>query len=227
MTTPTNITNLNRRKCLRVGQAMIDGPSALFPPPSIDDYGWLEAEFYLSIKWPGSHQYESLQVFCDDSMNRDENFLPPMMRRCVWHREADLSKPGPWPTATVEIGYIRDHARMDALLRQIQGKLVCLPFASLGLSLQRDSAKVEEDRSEPACRIRARNGVQSIDYWSVQVPAATLGFSYRQLHAELLAEFDPISPEGWREHYDHDLRAEPQSGWKCEPGFRPADTSLP
>lgn len=227
MTTPTNVTNLNRRKCLRVGQAMIDGPSALFQPPSIDDYGWLEAEFYLSIKWPGSHQYESLQVFCDDSMNRDENFLPPMMRRCVWHRQADLSKPGPWPTATVEIGYIRDHARMDALLRQIQGKLACLPFASLGLSLQRDSAKVEEDYSEPACRIRARNGVQSIDYWSVQVPAATLGFSYRQLHAELLAEFDPISPEGWREHYDHDLRTEPQSGWKCEPGFRPADTPQP
>lgn len=222
MTNAVSSTNLNRRRCLRIGRALLDGPSAIFPPASLDDYGWLEAEFRLTVKWPGNHMHESLQVFCDDSMNRDENFLAPMIRRCVWNRSADMANTNPWPSATVEIGSIRNNSRVDTILRDVQRTLSILPFAEHGLSLRRDVADIEIDSTEPEFRVWARNGVQSIEYWSVPVAAASLGLSFSQIHAELLSEMAAISPTtGWRERYDCDLREEPRASWELEVGANP------
>ncbi|WP_154668190.1 hypothetical protein [Pseudoduganella violaceinigra] len=208
--------NTNRRRCLRIGRALIKGPTAIFPPKFIDSFGWLEADFRLTIKWPGPGLHESLQVFSDDTMNRDKDFLPPMIRRCIWKRAADMANPNAWPSATVEIGYIQDHKRRDALLRDVHRKLPGLPFVELGLSTQRDVADLELDESEPEFRIWARNGVQSLEYWSSPVAPAHLGLSFTQVHKDLLAEFLPISQPGWRERYDHDLNEEPRQGWELD-----------
>jgi hypothetical protein len=212
------LKNQNRIRCRRIGRALIDGPSAIFPPASIDDYGWLEADFRLIIRWPDYDRRESLHVFCDGSMNRDDNFLAPMIRRCVWTTSADLDGANDWPNATVEIGHIHNPARVDALLRLVHRAISKLPFAELGLSLARDSVDIEIDNSEPKCSIWARNGMQCVEYWSEAVPQASLGLSFRQIHADLLAELDPVQSAGWRERYDYDLRQEPRARWDCEPG---------
>lgn len=210
--------HLSQRRCLRVGRALLEGPSAIFPPSEIDNYGWLEADFRLMIKWPGQHRHESVSVFSDDSMNRDENFLPPMIRRCLWNRSADLASTSAWPSTLIELGHIRDHSRIDALLRGVHRKLTGLPFSELGLSTQRDVANLELDPSEPEFRVWTRNGAQSIEYWSLPVAAANFGLSFRQVYEALLAELVPVSPQGWRERYDHDLREEPRASWELPVG---------
>jgi len=216
MTNPASQKNFNRRRCLRVGRALLEGPTAIFPPSSVDAYGWLEADFSLTVKWPGNSIHESLHVFSDDSMNRDDNFLAPMIRRCLWKRSLDMTGTNEWPTATIELGFVRDCSRVDVLLRNVHRKLSGLPFAELGLSTQRDVADVELDFDEPEFRIWARNGVQSIEYWSLPVSPAQLGLSLREVHSELLAELAPISQSGWRERYNHDLREEPQASWELQ-----------
>lgn len=213
--------SFNRRRCLRVGRALLEGPTAIFPPGSVDDFGWLEADFSLTIKWPGNNIHESLHVFSDDSMNRDDHFLAPMIRRCLWKRSADMAGTNEWPTATIELGFVRDCSRVDALLRTVHRSLSRLPFAELGLSKQRDVADVELDFDEPGFRIWARNGVQSIEYWSLPVSPAQLGLSLREVHSELLAELAPVSQSGWRERYDHDLQNEPQTSWELQVGGWP------
>jgi len=218
MTDRATAKNLNRRRCLRIGRALLEGPSAIFPPKEIDSYGWLEADFRLTIKWPGQEWHESLSVFSDDSMNREENFLAPMIRRCLWKRSADMADTNPWPTASIELGYVRDHLRIDALLRGVQRKLSGLPFTELGLSTRRDVAELEPDLGEPEFRVWARNGAQSMEYWSLPVAASTLGLSFRQVYADLLAEMVPISQIGWRERYDYDLREEPRAWWELPVG---------
>lgn len=207
---------------MRIGRALLDGPLAIFPPESIDSYGWLEPDFQLIIKWQGAGRYESLHVFSDDSMNREQNFLPPMIRRCQWNRNEDMAGENLWPSATVELGYVKDQRRLDSLLREVQRKIATLPFAEIGLSTQRDVADVELDCSEPEFTIFARNGIQSIKYWSLPVAPIQLGISFTQVHAGLLAELVPLSQPGWRERYEYDLNQEPRSSWDIEIGVSPA-----
>ena len=222
MTSTATPKNLNRRRCLRIGRALLEGPSAIFPPKELDEYGWLEADFRLTIKWSGQDIHESVSVFSDDSMNREENFLAPMIRRCCWNRSADMANTNSWPSAAVELGHIRDHSRVDALLRGVHRRLTGLPFCELGLSTQRDVADLEIDSSEPEFRVWARNGVQSIEYWSLPVAAAKLGLSFRGVYEDLLAELVPGSPLGWRERYDYDLRDEPRDFWEVPVGANPS-----
>lgn len=201
---------------------LLDGPSAIFPPREMDEYGWLEADFRLTIKWPKQGKHESLSVFSDDSMNREENFLAPLIRRCVWNRSADLADTNAWPSVSVELGHVRDHSRVDAVLREVHRKLAGLPFAELGLSTRRDVADIEIDPSEPEFRVWARNGAQSIEYWSLPVSPAKLGLSFGQVHEDLLAELVPLLQEGWRERYDYDLREEPRAPWELPVGANPS-----
>ncbi|KQZ40062.1 hypothetical protein ASD58_06710 [Duganella sp. Root1480D1] len=197
---------------------MLDGPLAIFPPESIDSYGWLEADFQLTITWPGAAQFESIHVFSDDSMNREQDFLPPMIRRCHWNRKADMAGENLWPTATVELGFIRDHERLDSMLREVQRKVGGLPFAEIGLSTLRGVADVELDFPEPEFRIWMRNGGRSLEYWSLPVGPKQLGISFIQVHADLLAEFVPMSRSGWRERYENDLSLESRPRWEIEVG---------
>jgi len=218
MTNTASQKNFNRRRCLRIGRALLEGPTAIFPPSSVDDYGWLEADFSLTVKWPGNDIQESLHVFSDDSMNRDDNFLAPMIRRCLWKRSVDIAGTNEWPTVAIELGFVQDCSRVDALLRNVHRMLSGLPFAELGLSTRRDVADIELDSDEPEFRIWARNGVQSIEYWSLPVSPAQLGLSLCEVHSELLAELVPIVQSGWRERYDHDLREEPKATWELQVG---------
>ena len=126
-----------------------------------------------------------------------------------------------WPSAKVEIGSIHSFSIVDTILRKVQQKLSNLPFSELGLSIQRDVADIEIDSTEPEFRIWARNGVQSIEYWSVPVAAVSLGLSFSKVHKELLSEMRPISPTGWRERYDNDLTKEPLETWELETGANP------
>jgi hypothetical protein len=171
--------------------------------------------------------HESLSVLSDDSMNREENFLAPMIRRCRWNRAADMANTNLWPSAAVELGHIRNHSRVDAVLRAVHQKLTGLPFSELGLSTQRDVADLETDATEPEFRVWATNGVQSIEYWSLPVAAAKLGLSFHGVYEDLLAELVPGSPLGWRERYAYDLRDEPRAFWELPVGATPSFEPTP
>ena len=133
-------------------------------------------------------------------------------------RSADMADTNAWPSASVELGQIRDHSRVDVLLREVHRKLSGLPFAELGLSTQRDVADVEVEPSEPEFRVWARNGAQSIEYWSLPVAPTKLGLSFKEVYEDLLTEFVPLSQAGWRERYGYDLREEPRSSWELPVG---------
>ncbi len=203
---------------------MIEGASAIFPPKLIDDYGWLEPDFRLTIKWPGHAVYESLQVFSDDSMNRVDNFLAPIIRRCVWKRAVDMLNPDKWPTAAIDLGFIRDQLKVNSLLLDVHKRLSRLPFVEQGLCIKRDVADIHLDPTEPAFSLWATNGAQSIEYSSLAVSPIHLGFSLRQIHSDLLAELVPMSHQGWRERYDYDLREAPRKSWELQIETQPAES---
>lgn len=145
-----------------------------------------------------------------------------MIRRCVWNKTADMAGTNPWPSATVTIGSIHNHSHVHTILQEVQHRLSGLPFVEFGLPLRRDMPDIEIDSTEPEFRIWSRNGIQSIDYWSVPMSAVNLGLSFSQVHADLLAEMTTISPTGWRERYDYDLRDEPRASWELEAGATPS-----
>lgn len=199
---------------MRVGWALLEGPTGVFPPETLDDYGWLETDFRLIIQWPRQAGHESISILSDDTVNRDSDFLPPMIRHCQWNRSADLTGANAWPTTSITLAYIRDRAKIDALLREVHGKLPALPFEVLGLSTQRDMPELECDDSEPTYWVWVRNGVQYLEYHSAPVVADKLVIPFREIYTSLLAEMIPITIQGWRERYDYDLRDEPLQPWE-------------
>ncbi|MES2934034.1 MAG: hypothetical protein V4805_11175 [Pseudomonadota bacterium] len=97
--------HINTRRCLLIGQELISGPTALYPPQTLDDSGWLEPDLRITLFWPGWRKIESIIVYADDTMNRENDFLDPMIRHCVWDRKNDWSGKNAWPSVEISIGF--------------------------------------------------------------------------------------------------------------------------
>ena len=82
------MNKLNQRRILRIGNKLIEGPSAIF---RISEGDWLEKDLHIYFFDPKSGNIESYSIWSDDSMNKTENFLFPMIRVLKWNRRVDLS----------------------------------------------------------------------------------------------------------------------------------------
>jgi len=66
-----------------VGNQILEGPRSIFPPREIADYGWLEPSLLIILRKIDLIIFESIALFCDDSVNRESDFLSPMVRHMV------------------------------------------------------------------------------------------------------------------------------------------------
>jgi hypothetical protein len=185
---------------------LVEGPRSLLPPEQLDDFGWLEPN--LRLIWrPGiARGLESLIVFCDNTVNRDSDFLVPVLRYARWDAARDLEALPAWPQMEIQLGYFE--ARRDWVsnqVRRIEAALTHAPYIPFGLQAQRDIPEIEvaEDRGD--IEIHCSNGLQSITWRAPALPAGDpLNDTFFAVLTELRATMEALPRAGWQEVYDHD-----------------------
>ena len=208
-------TRLNRNRCLQIGRELIQGPRALFPPKEADESDWLEAQLHITLRWPSYERIESVIVYVDSTMNKEDGFLPPMLRHAVWRRPDDLSGAHAWPSIVVRLGSIKNQQAVDACLMSLQDNVRQISFLPIGLSLKRDVANVISAPSLPEYTVSLRNGVQGFEYSSCSIENDFFSIQINESFNALTAELHDINPQGWQERYDRNLKTEfPATCWE-------------
>lgn len=195
----------NRWRCLQIGAKIVKGPLALFPPVQVDDYGWMECDFRI-IKYAADDKVqESVSIYTDDTMNREEGFLPPIIRSCSWARGDDIDGKNKWPSIMVGLGDISSIDSASEILRNLQRSLSKIKFGILGVSLSRDMAKVECNHKKDRFDIFIRNGIQAIEYSSCSIHDDEYTKLVFESYEKLLNLLVPNHEIGWKERYEYNL----------------------
>jgi hypothetical protein len=207
------------------GDAMIEGPHAIHPPEAIDDRGWLECDLRLSIGSSSSKPPESIAVYTDDTMNREEGFLPPMIRHAIWPTKSADLKAGShgellWPGVIISLGMLGANAsRVDTIIRTLHDCIPRLPFVPTGLSARRDTPDIDANWELGTLSLYTRNGTQAVEFHT-EVLRSDNGFGRTFLDSfdELRKLVEPIPLDGWREYYWNELMSSAQKGWYWDYG---------
>jgi hypothetical protein len=193
-------------RTMRIAHELVSGPFSMHPPADQDSYGWLECALRL-VRWaPGHSPSESIAVYVDDSVNRDRDFLPPVIRYVRWERPTDLTRlptsTSGWPTMTVDIGEIRDWHTVQRVAADMQRAICAPPFVVSGLTPDRTPPQADIAWEVGTLEVFTCNGLQSLEYRS---PAITDGSAFTECFlaswAALRAQLLSIERQGWREHY--------------------------
>lgn len=176
------------------------------PPKEIDDFGWLESYLRL-IWWPySSTSTESIMIFCDNTINREANFLQPVIRHAKWERHDDIASPGIWPRVEISLSYLTGHlADIDDRVKILQAALADAPFVPFGLPVERNGPDLKTSNSAGSIRIESWNGRQTLEYSSHPLEDDTLTSLFFETFNYLTSIMQPIDRKGWREAYNFDL----------------------
>ncbi len=209
-----DIIHLNRRRCLSVGWELIHGPRALLSPPKGDESDWLEPQLRITLRWPNYERIESIIVYVDNTMNKEDEFLPPMLRHAVWRYPNDLPGAHPWPSIVVRLGFLKNQFIVNDSLTNLEKHIPCIDYSSIGLSLKRDVPHVAAVPHLPEYALTLRNGVQSLEYSSCFLVDDSMSSMIYDSFNALTAELSEIHPHGWQERYDRNLKTEfPATCW--------------
>ena len=195
-------------RCVAVGDQFIEGPTALFPPLTIDDYGWLEPQLRITLVHGWVKKHESISVYVDCSMNRNEGFLSPILRYCSWNREADMHGQNTWPSIQVRLGKMKDQSEVSSLMIGIQRGLTGIRFEPVGLQPERNEPNVNDEPQYPSYSLYLWNACQQIDYTSRSIAGDTLKPQVFATFNALLGAMVEVDKQGWRERFDHNLKPE-------------------
>jgi hypothetical protein len=194
------------RQFFSIGHELITGPRAIFPPS--DNNGWLEKDISVYIHYFGDHRLQQISLWSDSTMNREENFLKPVIRFAHWERQNDMDKlkagiPVMWPDVRIFLGYIKEELFNDLndAIIDVQKHIPSLQFKPLGISLQRDVVDLNSDHSRNL-EIWVRNGVQSISYYSPFIENDVFCKKVLDLKNIMLKSMHPFDHSGWKERYD-------------------------
>lgn len=206
-----------RRRIAQIGARLIEGPRSIIPPEELDDFGWLEPDLHLRLYHIHSVIRESLTIFCDNTINREEGFLDPVLRYARWNWSKDRVDLPKWPSVDVTLSHFNEHkALVDEQIRRIQTALSEYPFVVSGLILDHqlpDDVDVNWDRG--MLTIITSNGMQSMEFHSpAPSEGNTLGDLFFEVFSSLRSILQPMSGAGWKEAYDIDLDANyPLKSW--------------
>lgn len=142
-------------------------------------------------------------------MNKEENFLKPVIRFVHWEKQNDLEKfrnsiEIDWPDVRMFLGYIKPEKfnELEAALIELQDLIPKIHFASLGISLNRDIATIDKSDFSINYELWLRNGVQSLSYFSPYIDDDIFSTKVLALKRLMLASLEEIDPAGWKERYD-------------------------
>ncbi len=201
-----------------VGYELIKGPEAIFPPSEMDEFGWLEVDLQILLIPHDHKKIESISIFVDDTMNRQDNFLPPLIRHCTWQKGKNDSEDNDWPTTETLYSHIENNEVVDKKIKKIQQNISRFEFKESGLSLKRDVAKIAIDYNKPRFELFSRNGLQTITINS-WVTEDNNNFSdlVFELFNYLKKTLKPFNQNGWKERYKQDLeKTLPLKPWNKE-----------
>lgn len=145
-------------------------------------------------------------------MNREEDFLEPVIRHVRWERAEDIRRALAgeihWPTAVVTLSHFREtRADVDRVVRDVQTRLNGIPFIVTGLVPDRSvPVATPDDRGQ--VEVYARNGVQRIEVATRAADGGGLHTEVVSGLAVLRAVIRPLALDGWRESYQHDLTSQ-------------------
>lgn len=209
----------NRKACLQIGNKLIEGPLALFPPPKSKGDGWLECDLRIFKYSPNYRKQESVAIYTDDTMNKESDFLKPVLRHCIWDRHKDMNGSNSWPSVDIQLGHIKDITKVSEILVELQSSIPKFSFASCGVSLTRDSVEVKCNHNEVSYVLFMRNGVQSLTYSSCSILGDEATVLILNSYNSFLNEQLSIEKIGWQERYEYNLREEsPKEMWNWSYG---------
>ncbi len=209
------LTARQRRKRNILGRLLIEGPRAILPPKNIDEDGWLEPVLFIRERSCGWTVIESVMLLCDSTMNRDRSFLTPMIRQALWEREKDLDdKDSLYPHVQIKLGMASDWNAVKRIGRRIQRSLLSPPFIVYGHSKTRSVPRIETSCTGAEYLVRTDNGLQSIEFSSVELDSDPVSSVLRESKTTLRSLVMPIDPVNWRERYNYNLPSQtPQESW--------------
>ena len=215
------------RRALSIGRVVVDGPRSIFPPTKIDSFGWLEPQLrFVYWKAPASI-CESVALFCDNTMNRDDDFLRPVIRIARWNRANDFATKPYWPTVAIRLGYFDDNDdKLSNAIRVIHHNIPSLPFIPFGLSGQREAPDFPySNRGE--IELYISNGIQSVEFTTPALPPGdNLTDQFFNVIEQFHDRIEPFDTTGWRERYSCNLnRLYPLRPWDWD-GIVPQPTNL-
>jgi hypothetical protein len=142
-------------------------------------------------------------------MNKEDNFLQPVIRFVHWEKLNDLEKSRnnieiDWPDVRIYLGYIKSEKfdELNTALIELQNLIPKIHFAPLGISLSRDVAMVDESDLSVDYELWIRNGVQTICYYSPLIDNDIFSKKVIDLKRLMIASLDKIDHTGWKERYD-------------------------
>ena len=132
----------NRFARTKIARALLEGPDWLKPQKRVDDFGWLDPVLVIAIIPLGADKpASSYSVFVDDTVNRDGDFLRPVVRKAYWHRPEEYKKErfSNWPLVDVRqhIMSASEQKRMHSLLRTLDIAFRKIDFLTGGLITDR------------------------------------------------------------------------------------------
>jgi hypothetical protein len=208
-----------RWACARIARALLEGPEWLDPPKRVDDFGWLNPVLIISVVPLGVDKpCYSYSVFVDDTTNRDDNFLKPVVRKAYWHRPGEYlsRRPMNWPMVDVHHHVMNssEQRQMHRLLRCMDISFRKIDFLTGGLITDRtapsDSFPKGELPSPRSLFVKRRNGCQYIEFgldeYAGKNKHIELAAKALMRYADTLCEKPEALP--YRECYPKDLHNE-------------------
>lgn len=204
----------NHRRVTKIGHKLVEGPSAVF---RISDGDWLESDLHIIIKEGGLRKIETYSLLTEDTMNKEIDFLPPMIRILKWRRSEDLNElqndeHRRFPKIEVELGTIlkSKYEEVNQSFISIQAKVKKYnDYVPYNISTERDSAesKVDYEQEYLDYTINFRNGVQSFEFSSAGNLDDELVQAINSLKELFKESIEVVDKSKWKERY-YDLTEE-------------------
>ncbi|NOS93249.1 MAG: hypothetical protein HOP30_15120 [Cyclobacteriaceae bacterium] len=172
----------------------------------------MEKDISIYARYLGDNRIHHISLWSDSTMNKENDFLKPIIRFAHWERQNDLDKSRDkieitWPDIRIFLGYIKPEKfeELNSELIKLQQLIPKIHFASLGISLKRDVAELQRSDVSVEYEIWIRNGTQSLRYYSPLIENNVFLEKAIELKQLLLASMDEIDLTGWKERYDSPL----------------------
>jgi hypothetical protein len=221
-------------KRMHVGRALIEGPEQLYPPSRIDNFGYLEPvlkiyDFPMAVT---KHAYSWL-IYTDDTINRHENFLVPVVRFADWNRpyEQAVRRVRKWPVVNISQHILSENEqiKVDKLLRELDRSLSKIDFVEAGLITNRETPpECYPNKDKSSCNwVRHLSVVRSNACQSIELGLGLFGSDNKHIEtavraiAEYIEELCLLSPAKlpYRESYEENLKL--FDGWHGYWFYRP------